>query len=200
MKKIVHFVKTTVLSGLVAVIPLAVLFISLGMLLGVLIDFTTAVADVLPYGAVANTTIILGVAVLLLVANCFGAGLLVRTAVGSASIEKMHGILSRHLPLYKTVRNITQRAAGMQGREFDLAMIDLHGSTSRVLGAVVEELPEDRVAAYVPLSPTLGVGQVYVLPRASVEPLDVPIADLAASITQWGVGTEKLFRTHNLTE
>jgi uncharacterized membrane protein len=200
VKKIVNFVKTTILGGLVAVVPLAVLFISLGMLLGVLVDFTTAMADVLPYGALANATIILGVAVLLLVAICFGAGLLVRTAFGSAAGDRMHGILSRHLPLYKAIRNITQSAAGMQGREFDLALIDLHGSTSRVLGAVMEELPEDRVAAYVPLSPTLGVGQVYVLPRASVEPLDVPIADFAASITQWGVGTEKLFGVQNLTE
>jgi len=58
----------------------------------------------------------------------------------------------------------------------------------------MEDLPDDRVAVYVPLSPTLGVGQVYVVPRQSVEPLDVPIADFAASITQWGVGTEKLLR------
>jgi len=194
MKKIFEFLKTTMLGGLVAVVPIAILIVSLGMVLGILIDITTAMADVLPYGALANTAIIFAVAVVALVALCFGAGLLVKTTFGGASVEKLHQFMSRHIPMYKMVRNITSNAAGMQGREFDLALIDLHGSTSRVLGTVMEELPDGRVAAYIPLSPTLGVGQVYVLPRESVERLDVPIADFAGAISQWGVGTEKLFQ------
>jgi len=198
VKNVVDFMKTTILGGLVAVVPIAVLIIALGVLFGILVDITTAMADVLPYGGVANTAIIFGIALVSLVAICFGAGLLVRTAFGSAFVEKMNDLLSKHLPLYKMVRNITHNAAGMKGREFDLALIDLHGSNSRVLGTVMEELPDGRVAAYIPLSPTLGVGQVYVLPRDSVEKMDVTIADFAGAISQWGVGTEKLFRPGQL--
>lgn len=66
MKKMLDFVKTTILGGLVAIVPIAVLLVSLGMVLGILIDITTAMADVLPYSAVASTTIIFGVALVAL--------------------------------------------------------------------------------------------------------------------------------------
>ena len=194
MKKMLEFVKTTILGGLVAIVPLAVLLVALGMALKVLIDIATVLKDVLPFAPLVNTAIVFGVAVIALVVICFGAGLMVKTAFGHAFVERVHTFFSKHMPLYKTVREITRNAAGMQGREFDLALIDLHGSPSRVLGTVMEELPDNRVAVYVPMSPTLGVGQVYVLPAANVERMDVPIADFAGAITQWGVGTEKLFQ------
>ena len=194
MKKMLDFVKTTVLGGLVAIVPLAVLIVALGMALKVMVDIMNALKGVLPFSPLVNTAIIFGVALVALVAICFGAGLLVKTAFGHAFVEKMHAFFSAHIPMYKTIRDITRNAAGMQGREFDLALIDLHGSPSRVLGTVMEELPDNRVAAYIPMSPTLGVGQVYVLPAENVERLDVPIADFAGAISQWGVGTEKLFQ------
>jgi uncharacterized membrane protein len=193
VKKTLDFVKTTILGGLVAIVPLAVLIVSLGMILQVLLDISVVLKDVLPFPPLINTVIVFAVAAVALLIICFAAGLLVKTAFGHASVEKMHAFFSKHLPLYQTVRDITRNAAGMQGREFDLALIDLHGSRARVLGAVMEELPENRVAAYIPMSPTLGVGQVYVLPADSVQKMDVPIADFAGAISQWGVGTEKLF-------
>lgn len=195
MKKLLDFLKTTLLGGLLAVVPIAAVLVALGMVFKVAVDVITAMADVLPYSPLANTAIIFGLALVAVVAVCFGAGLLVRTAFGSAFVEGMHTVLSKHLPLYKMARNVAQNAAGMQGRDFDLALIDLHGSHARVLGAVMEELPGDRVAAFIPMSPTLAVGQVYLLPAKSVERMNVPIADFAGAISQWGVGAERLFRS-----
>ena len=159
MKKMLEFVKTTILGGLVAIVPLAVLLVALGMALKVLIDISTVLKDVLPFAPLVNTAIVFGVAVIALVVICFGAGLMVKTAFGHAFVERVHTFFSKHMPLYKTVREITRNAAGMQGREFDLALIDLHGSPSRVLGTVMEELPDNRVAVYVPMSPTLESGR-----------------------------------------
>ena len=89
-------------------------------------------------------------------------------------------------------KTLTQKLSGGEGSEFTPALIDLYGSSTRVLGWVVEELPNERAAVYVPSAPAATFGQLYTVSSSQVEPLDVPIAEVMGPVTEWGAGTARL--------
>ena len=73
------------------------------------------------------------------------------------------------------------------------AEIDLHNTGCAVLGAIVEELKDGRLAVFVPLTPAATVGQIYLVPDNRVKRLDASLGATLNSITEWGIGTSKLF-------
>ena len=72
--------------------------------------------------------------------------------------------------------------------------MDLYGSDSRLLGLVVEALPDGRVAVFIPLAPTVTVGQVYILPREKVRELETSLGSVVNCVTQWGVETSAMYQ------
>ena len=72
--------------------------------------------------------------------------------------------------------------------------MDLYGSPSRLLGLIVEVLPDDRIVVFIPVAPTPTVGQIHILPPERVKKLDATLGSVINSLTQWGVGTEKIYQ------
>ena len=151
-------------------------------------------ARYLPFDSLASNTVVLLVAVGGIVLICFLTGLLLRTRVGDSAKKWFEGWISERIPMYGLLRNLTQRLVGIEGTEMAPAEIDLYGTASRVIGFIVEELPDNRYSVFVPQAPIATIGQIYVLPKENVQRLDASMADAANAITQWGVGAELLYK------
>ena len=65
---------------------------------------------------------------------------------------------------------------------------------SRTLGLFVDELPDGRMAIFIPAAPMATIGQVQILPRDRVQVLDATLGATLTSISQWGVGTKDLYK------
>lgn len=192
MKKLLEFIKTTALGGLVVIVPLGIVFLALAEVYGMLESVTAGPAEFLPFGPLANAIIVLLAQIALIVLACFLVGLMLRTQLGDrlkASIEQR---LENLVPMYGLLRNLTQRLVGIDGVELAVAELDLYGSHSRVLGFIVEELPDDRYSVFVPISPLVTVGNLYVLPAARVRQLDAAMTDAIDYFSQWGIKGGKL--------
>ena len=192
--KLLEFAKTTFLGGLVLIVPLAVLLISLGYLLSLLISLNSAVAEYLPAGFFGRPEVVFAIAVVTIIGVCFAAGLLLRTGVGASLSAKLDQFLSDKLPMYGMIKKLTQRFTGSDGLEFTPAEVDIYGNQTRVLAFVMEELPGDRLAVFVPSSPALTMGQVYLLPSTQVTVLDATPRLAVDAITQWGTGARELYK------
>jgi uncharacterized membrane protein len=193
MKRLIEFIKTAAIGGLVVIVPVAILAIVLAQVLSTVVGLTKGVADFLPFGELTNTAMILAIAVFGTVLICFVTGLLLQTGPGDALRNWLGRNIAERLPMYGMLRNLTQRFVGVEGTQFAVCEVDLYGSGARPLGFIVESLPGDRYAVFVPHAPIATIGQIYVLPDADVHMLDASMADAANAITQWGVGTAKLY-------
>ena len=96
--------------------------------------------------------------------------------------------------MYSMAKNLTGSIAGVGATQFTPAEVDLYGADSRTLGLIVDELPDDRMAIFVPAAPMATIGQVHILPRESVRILDATLGATVTSISQWGVGTQDLYK------
>jgi uncharacterized membrane protein len=189
----VKFIKTTFLGGLVLIVPLAVLLISLTYLVALLVSLNNSIAKHLPQEVFGHPAAIVAIAIATIVGLCFLAGLLLKTGLGAKLASKLDTFLDDKLPVYGILRKLTQRFTGTDGLEFAPAEVDLHGNETRVLAFVVEELPDDRYAVFVPSSPALTIGQVYLLPKDKVRLLETAPKRTVDAITQWGSGTKLVF-------
>jgi len=193
MKKPADFIKTTTVGGLIALAPLAAIAFILWTVFSVLVDVSQALKDVLPFNPWLNTLIVTVSAVVLLLVLSFALGLVLRTVVGGAIRDRIDKLLGKAVPIYRMVQSIAERMAGMKGTEFAPVEIDLYSNDTRTLGVLTDTLPDNRYAVFVPMVPAATVGQLFIVPSHRVKILKVEMGDAMAAITQFGVGTAKIY-------
>jgi uncharacterized membrane protein len=194
MKKFLQFIKTTIIGGLVVIVPLAILVYAIGEIFVALIEVTTPLTAWMPFGPVVNALLATFTAVAVLVAFFFAAGLVFNTLWGNAVRNWMDEKIFSRIPMYSALKGITQRFAGIEHAGFPVVEIDLYGSECRVLGVAVEQLPDDRQAVYIPSSPVATVGQMIIVPSGSVKEIDAPLTDMFGAVSQMGIETSKLYK------
>ena len=194
MKKFTEFIKTTTIGGLLVLLPVVAVLALVGIAVATIIKIVTPIAEKLPIKTVGGLALATLLAVLVILAFCFLAGLLVRMRIGQLIQRRMENLLLQRLPGYVMFKNLTRQLAGQEGIEFAPALVDLYGSEARVVGLIVEEHADGKFTVFVPISPTATLGQVYLLPPTSVERLEARFVDVVNSLTQWGMESKKLFQ------
>jgi uncharacterized membrane protein len=141
----------------------------------------------------------MAIAILSVIFICFAAGLLLRTGLGASLTKALDNFLISNIPMYGFIKNVTQRITGDDVLTLTPAEVNLFGSEARSIAFVIEEIPDNRFAVFVPSSPALTIGQVYILPASSVKMLDKPVRDAIDAISQWGSGMTRLYEDTKTT-
>lgn len=190
--KLIRFIKTTAIGGLLVIVPVAIILFVLAQLFYALYALIASITAQLGIDA-DDALIIVGIAALALVGLCFATGLLVQTRLG----KFLKGWFGRHvgkrIPMYKAISSLTRRFAGQESEQFSPVEIDLYDSSVRLIGFRIEDLPDGRCAVFVPSAPVATVGNIYIVPRGKLTVIDATVTDTIAAITQWGVDSDKLY-------
>ena len=186
MKRTIEFVKTTVIGGLVVILPLAAAMVISIKLLGAIEGAIEPIAASLPYSGTGRRLLALAV----IVGGCFVMGLLVRTRGGRRANKWLEGRVLERLPAYSLLRNIGKQVAGEGEKGMAPALAEIEDAL--VPAFIVEELDDGRLTVFVPAVPTPTVGAVYILPPERVHRIDVPITQLVSAVTRWGSGAKEL--------
>src|SRR4051812_7559731 len=187
MKFLRDFVGTTVVGGLLVLVPLYLAVLLVGKLMGTVAGIVKPIANLLPEWVPGERILSL----LLVLVLCFVVGVLVRTSRGAAVRDRLDRSLFGKLPGYELFRSLSLRAAGRSeqaGWKPAIAEIE----DAHVPAFIIETLDDGRFTVFVPSVPTPFAGAIYVLPPDRVHELDVPLAQAARAISQWGVGTKSL--------
>lgn len=187
MKQALEFVKTTIVGGLVVVLPLAAALLIAVKMLAALEGAVDPLAAALPFGTHAARLL----ALLIILGGCFATGLLIRTRGGRRANTWLEQRVLERLPAYSLLRNLGRQFAG-EGGESAMAPALAEIEDALVPAFVVEELADGRLTVFVPAIPTPTVGAVYILPPERVHRVAVPITQLVQCVTRWGAGSREL--------
>jgi uncharacterized membrane protein len=193
VKTFIQFVKTTVIGGLVVIVPLAILVFFVGDAINTLVDITKPLTEGLPFAPLVNALIAVLVVVAIIVAICFVAGFLLSTFWGRTAKNWLEKTVFERIPMYSTLRGLTQRFAGIENAAYPVVEVDLYNSDSRVLGVLVDELPDGRKMVYVPSSPVVTIGQTHILPASCVMETELSMAETIGCLSQMGLEACKLY-------
>jgi uncharacterized membrane protein len=194
MNNLITFFKTTVIGGLVVILPLAIIVFVAGDTVNSLIVATKPLTQDLPFGPFVNALIALLLVIAVIIAICFTAGFLLSTLWGRAIKIWLEKNLFERIPMYTTLRGLTQKFAGIESADFPVVEADLYNSDNRVLGVLVDTLPDERHVVYVPSSPMVTIGQVHILPGARITKTDLSMSETISCLSQMGIEAEKLYK------
>jgi len=187
MKRFSDFVLTSVVRGLLVVLPLYLAVLLLLKAMASLAGLVKPVAALLPEWVPAE-----GLVALILVALvCFLVGAAVHTSAGRATREHIEKSLFERIPGYALFRSLTLQLVG-QGQETEWKPAFAEIEDDLVPALIIEEFEDGRLTVFVPSIPTPFAGAVYVLTRERVHPVDVPFTQAVKSISRWGAGCKDL--------
>ena len=187
MHKIVSFLKTTLLGGVLVVLPAWLAVLLLLKALMHLRIFVKPVSTHLPEG-VGHPLV---VATLLLIAMCFVVGAVIRTAVGRHAKRAVELNVLERLPGYATLRNLAEQIGELDGNHgFKPALVEIEDALA--VGFIVEEHADGRCTVFLPSSPTPAAGTIFIIDGARVHPVNVPVTKALKCVTKWGTGSGEL--------
>jgi uncharacterized membrane protein len=194
MKKLIEFIKITAVGGLVVILPIAIITIVIGDTFKKLIEVTKPLTEHMPFAPLVNSIIAVLTVAFLIIATFFFAGLLLNTFWGKVFKNWFETKIFERIPMYSTFKGLTQRFVGIESSDFPVVEVDLYGSENRVLGIVVEQIPDGRLMVFIPISPLVTVGQLNIVPDNCVKKLDASLPDMIKCISQMGLEAGKLFK------
>jgi len=189
MRTIAEFMKTTLIGGIIIVLPvyIAVLLILKAVqgLLAAVKPITAAIPASVEFDEI--------LAILVLAVICFIAGLIVRTRAGLRAKNAIERRVLQRLPGYTLLRGLAGRVTG-QADEPSFAPALAEIEEALVPALIVEKLEDGSYTVLVPSVPTPMAGAIYILPPERVHPVDVPFTVALKVFSKWGTGAGEFVR------
>jgi uncharacterized membrane protein len=197
MKALTSFFKTTLIGGLLFLIPLGVIIVVLKHVMQIATKVAAPLAAHFPVSQFAGVTAVTLLAALVLLLIAFIAGLLAGTRLGRRMSSWFEESILGGLPQYRMAKSM---AEGFTQIESGTGMHPVLVRTDEgwQLAYRLEELPGDWVAVFLPQAPTPMSGDVVYVPahRIRALPFGMPVA--MKLVKSLGVGSAQALQGVNL--
>ena len=192
MKQLGEFLKTTLLGGLLVLLPVLLLYLLLAEMLPLIIALATPIADLFPKGTFDRINFPVLIALILLVGASFVIGLALRSAAG----RRMGGWIEQNalgrFPAYSALKGLTKGFVGAEeGEAFRPALLSSQDG-ERELAYVIEDHGDGQLTLLLPWSPTAFAGSVKIVNQDRIELLDSNLGEFTKVLGHWGVGVRDL--------
>lgn len=180
-------------DGLLLTLPIAVALIVASKVVAAIVRLFAPLSGLLPQGRWFGIALLDLVAIVVLALALVVIGAFAQTSPGRRISESLERIVLRKIPGYLLFKSV---ASGFTSEEretgFKPALVSFDDNT--VLGFIVEQpgIPDGMVTVFVPASPTPAAGNVVLVPRSRVLPLDVPVSSALYCVGRLGLGLQKL--------
>ena len=193
MKRILKFSRTTLVGGLLFLVPIVVLLGVLGKALAVAHKLVDPLAERVPVESFIGLRTPVLLALGILVAFCFLAGLLARSALAQKAVKKLEAAVLSNLPGYEFFKGMGESMLGVE-KEGSYPVVLARFDDTWQIGFRVDELANGLVAVFVPGAPNPQSGSVYYMTAERVTPADIPPAAALKCLQRLGAGSGALLR------
>ena len=189
MKAISHFLRITVLGGVLFLTPIVVLV----FILDKAFDFApralkpaTAIIPDQFVSGVATETIL---AIARIVILCFVAGLFARTRPAQRIVAELESSVLSKVPAYEYLKQAGASVMGL-GEMADHPVVFARLGGAWRIGVQTGVVGGGLVAVFVPNSPNPMSGSVFLVAADSIRPASVPLAAAIGCLRRCGAGSE----------
>ncbi len=195
MKKIISFIKDSIITGVVVVVPIAVIAVILSSTLKKLFTLTSPITENITFGgAVFKTAVVILILAVILCVFFFINGLILKTYLGQTFTSWLEKKILSSIPFFETIKGITSHFVGANKEVYNIVEVNLDSKNNKILGLLTDKLEDGRCVVYCPFAPVINVGQVYIVSEENVTRLEMSLKDFTDIITKVGFQSNKVFR------
>ena len=189
----IQFFATTIIGGLLFLVPVVFLGFVLTKAVGFMMIIAKPMADFVPVDSVGGVALANLIAIAAVIIVSFFAGLIARNALASGFIKSLESKFLMKIPGYSIVKGIKGGFDKDDTNHFKPVALAL-GSAERV-GFEIQKLPDGRSMIFIPSVPNSFSGITQVLPADQITYLDVPMTAIMELSERYGYGVDELLAT-----
>ncbi len=185
--------KTTILGGVIFLLPFAIVVFLIGQLAQIIYSIAAQLDGAVPEWSMGGVSAAVVLATLGLVVLCYLAGLAARRSFGRRFSEKVERNLSLLFPRYVIWKS--QLASNVGAHEGAAAMrpvLVTFDDAARVGFEIERTIGRDQVTLYLPGAPDPWTGHVVHVAAERVKPLSLSFAEAAALCESMGRGASNV--------
>ena len=193
MDKIKSFFKTTLLCGILVVLPIVILILVFRWLYEFIADKIKPLTYILLETAKLQEFFASVIAITIILLSFFVVGLIIKTRLGQYSFEQLELRFLTKLPLYNIIKETILQLVGTEKKLFKhVALVNLFGNETRVTAFITDEHDDGSYTVFVPSGPAPTAGFVYHLTGNNVQIVNYPIDKAMRTIFSVGAGSKEL--------
>lgn len=193
MNSLKSFLKSTLVGGLMFLVPVVLVLIVLSKALQLAGKVAKPLAAALPLSHVGGIGVATLLAIVILLGIAFVAGVLARTTVGRRITHWFEESMLGGLPQYRMVKSLSEGLLQVESGD-NLRPVLMHGDDGWMLGYQVETLHNGWVVVFLPSSPTPMQGSVVYVEPDRVKELDLSMVDAMQLVKRLGIGSAEKLR------
>lgn len=186
MRGVYRFLKSTILGGLVVLVPLIVVGAVVAWAADLAFKTAAPVFEWLPDKSVGGVSLTVLATLAAIVLGCFIAGLFAETAL----VQQFGGLAERlalSVPGYALLKNVGANLVGIEGkRPTKTVLVRLEASSQ--LGFLMDTLADGRHVVFIPGVPRALVGTLHIVAPDRVQAVAISVSAALDVLARLGVG------------
>ncbi len=183
-----HFLRTTLLGGVVFLIPLVVVVLILGKAFSIMKMVAAPVERMLPFDSIGGVGLINIVAIIVMLLCCLAAGMIASSAPAKALYGRLDALLLEVVPGYSWIKTVIAGFGGEREIEgFLPVLVELDDMSQ--LAFEMERSADGMVVIFFPGAPDPRSGSVAYVEPSRVKPVTAEFLAINRSLRKMGKGS-----------
>jgi uncharacterized membrane protein len=196
MQKVKSFIKTTLLGGLVVILPVTIIVAVFRWLIVKVTNWIQPLTNLILAKSDMREFLADLIVITVIVLFCFIIGLLMKTAVVRWLFERLETRVLKVAPGYNLVKETINQFLGRKKSPFSsVALVRIFENQTLCTAFVTDEHPDGSYTVFVPTGPNPTSGQIFHLQKEYVHPVDVGVDETMRSILSCGAGSSPLIQS-----
>jgi len=183
-----RFLKTTVLGGILFLVPIVIFIAVIGKALQITSKFAIPIAGLLGADKIVGVAVAELLAIALLVLICFIAGLAAKTQWAKKFVQSLEINVLEKIPVYELLKTKAQSTLSFEETE-GMSPVAARFDDSWQVAFEIERIEDGKVVLFLPGAPDPWAGSVCVVTKDRVSPLDLTVTSAVNLMKRLGKGT-----------
>lgn len=189
MKALWNFIRTTVIGGLLFLVPLVVLIVILMQAFGLMLDIAEPLGDLFPVDNIGGVALANILVIFLLLLLCFIAGLVATRRVFTNFQDYIERKILMKIPGYGFIRGITRSFKMDNETSESFIPVFVRIADFEQMGLEIERSASGKVVVYLPGSPNAWSGTIIYTHQDKIKKIDISVTDAMGYMEQLGMGS-----------
>lgn len=195
MNRIKQFFISTILGGLLVILPVALFLFIMNWVFGIVRAAIAPLTNVLLERTAMPEIVADVIVVVALILLCFVVGMVLRTRLGKWVYSLLETKLLKKAPGYSIIKETVAQFIGNKKSPFSAtALVQIFGNDTMVSAFITDEHSDGSFTVFVPTGPNPTSGNIYHLPPRLVKKIDAPADEMMRSIISCGAGSSELLK------
>jgi uncharacterized membrane protein len=191
MKGFFQLIKTTIIGGLIFLVPIIIVVAILGKAYELMILVAKPLSAWIPLDSIGGVTLANILAVLAILLCCLIAGIIAKGATAKGILKSIESKLLFAIPGYTFVKGMTDSLNSSEEAAKAFVPVIAKFDDNAQIGFEIERTEKGNVVVYLPGSPNPWSGSVVYVNADRVEMLDMTVAEAINNIRHLGRGSAK---------